>query len=560
MDNKKLNKISLSNLVIAYLMSFTFILLILLNIPPKEKDIEIVFQSLDFNKSETERAKQYTEFNNTFILNDRAPIYHDRLEDIVISNGDPSIVNLKGQYASSFVPLKPNLNRHNETRTLHNDVLESDLDADVGSSLHRRSDSIPLDKRRDIKTSKLKDYETLTYEEAIANHKSKNRRDIGINSKDSSKDGLNISNLSPVSKNDELSKDLALADFSKYSSGDGLKGGELYAYNYPSRGVGAGIGSGSLGATAGQAAGISAGIGEGLFNGKSVPALGGVGDGAKNIYGEPMQSAGVGGLIGGAGAGGAAGLSQGYITKELGLGIQSGLGAGGRGHQRVNYDHLPKNGALHIMMHVDGSGSILNTRKQLDIMKDTLLKEALLPYYNNDESLYNNRVSIIDDSGERTLRFFSKASERENVLAIAFQDEAQPSYHLPNFNKKPEDHYLDDLKVLHGKLNDHKGIYRGILFQVDRGKTFAKSFKEFVGNAFQGKGYLKNKNLKQYYWEDNQENIRRKKGIVFSDEYHTQDNGDPQYYLNILFEASKKVGLDLDIYGNGLKDGINYKK
>ena len=51
-------------------MSFTFILLILLNIPPKEKDIEIVFQSLDFNKSEAERAKQYTEFNNTFILND----------------------------------------------------------------------------------------------------------------------------------------------------------------------------------------------------------------------------------------------------------------------------------------------------------------------------------------------------------------------------------------------------------------------------------------------------------------------------------------------------------
>ena len=38
------------------------------------------------------------------------------------------------------------------------------------------------------------------------------------------------------------------------------------------------------------------------------------------------------------------------------------------------------------------------------------------------------------------------------------------------------------------------------MFQVDRGKTFAKSFKEFVGNAFQGKGYLESNNLKKYLY------------------------------------------------------------
>ena len=73
------------------------------------------------------------------------------------------------------------------------------------------------------------------------------------------------------------------------------------------------------------------------------------------------------------------------------------------------------------------------------------------------------------------------------------------------------------------------------MFQVDRGKTFAKSFKEFVECSWQGKGYLD--------------------GIVFSDVYHTKDEGDPQYYLNAIFEATKKIGLDLNIYGAGNTDG-----
>ena len=93
------------------------------------------------------------------------------------------------------------------------------------------------------------------------------------------------------------------------------------------------------------------------------------------------------------------------------------------------------------------------------------------------------------------------------------------------------------------------------MFQVDRGKTFAKSFKEFVGNAFQGKGYLESNNLKKYYRDNNNNHIKNKDGIVFSDEYHAKDSGDPKYYLNLIFEASRRIGLDLDIYGGGLKDG-----
>ncbi len=210
-------------------------------------------------------------------------------------------------------------------------------------------------------------------------------------------------------------------------------------------------------------------------------------------------------------------------------------------------------------MHVDGSGSILKTRKKLEIMKDTLLKKALLPYYKNDESLYNKRVTIVDSSGERTLKFFNKATEKDNVLAIVFQDEAQPDYHLPNFNRRPESHYKEDLNKLKSNLNERKGIYRGIMFQVGE-KNFSRSFKEFLENAWQGKGYLKSDNLKKYYWQGNKSNINKKEGVVFSDEYHTKTEGDPSYYMDLIFKASEKIGIDLKSYGSGLKDGIFIKK
>jgi hypothetical protein len=288
----------------------------------------------------------------------------------------------------------------------------------------------------------------------------------------------------------------------------------------------------------------------------------------------PGVAGGVAGLVSGAGAGSAAGLVSGRVSHPLGLGVackdcgdkgcgECGVGGrGGHGDGRHagddwDYDHLPKDGSLFIMMHVDGSGSILGTRKALDEMKETLLKERLLPYYKNDENLYRKRVLIVDGEGERTLKFFAQAAKKENVLALVFQDEAQPDYHLPNFNRKPEGNYMDDLKKLRGGLNGYGGLYRGIMFQVDRGKTFAKSFKEFVQNAWQGEGYLNGagESLKPYYWKENGNHIRNRDGIVFSDEYHVDSEGDPAYYMNLIMEASRKVGIDLGRYGGGQEDG-----
>ena len=93
------------------------------------------------------------------------------------------------------------------------------------------------------------------------------------------------------------------------------------------------------------------------------------------------------------------------------------------------------------------------------------------------------------------------------------------------------------------------------MFQVDRGKTFAKSFKEFVESSWNGTGYLEKQNLKKYHRDENGGHIKNKDGIVFSDEYHAKSEGDAAYYLRLIFKASKRIGLDLDIHGGGLVDG-----
>ena len=582
MKNTKNRKISIANLIVGYICALMFFFLVLLSIqeakieePQKVnetlviKDDPIIFDGISPNRVYTYDKLPEIPLTNSRIIREPNVIIENELplndRDTVIYGHRPNRDLLIDETVIDKKYIGDTMG-HSESYIGASNLHRRNSDVNEGIAISRRDKTNHNKLNEDVDVGLLDrrlaelDKETALFEEFVEKDRLNRHDKIGFREHD---DEIDMSNITLARDNDTELGEIDL-DFDK-NNGKGYgvgKGGELYAYNYPSRGVGAGIGSSAIGAGAGGGAGLGAGIGEGMLNGEVVPTLGGVGTGAAPLEGQPADappSGGVGGLIGGAGAGGAAGLTQGYITEKLGLGggIGQGTGYGGRAY---NYDHLPKNGALHIMIHVDGSGSILATRKQLDIMKDTLLKEALLPYYNNDENLYNKRVSIIDDSGERSLQFFKEASKKDNVLAIAFQDEAAPDYHLPNFNKKPQDAYSHDLSGLKSGLNGYNGLYRGIMFQVDRGRVFSKSFKEMVECAWNGEGYLSKENLKKYHRDNNLSNIKNKQGIVFSDEYHARSEGDPQYYLDLIFKASKRVGLDLNIYSAGLKDGIFNEK
>jgi hypothetical protein len=562
MKNKKLKKTSLVNLIAGYICAIIFFFLVLMNLKDRAsaEKLEVVIAP-DDNKSEIQNISHETEvvYSNDYHYTIKPNEANSKRITTLDNNVELLHSNLINSRATHI-----DLNRDEQVHSVidtGNDfvsgVYRNDSAHDVVDKTHIRGgvdqsiDPGLLDRR--LKELDGKDiFGKNTQKDKLNRHDK-----IGFREYDN---GVDMSKITLARDNDEELGDIDL-DFDKDSKGYGTgKGGQLYAYSYPSQGVGAGIGSSAIGAGSGAGAGISGGIGEGVLNGEVVPTLGGVGTGAKPLESQPsdaIPSGGVGGLIGGAGAGGAAGLTQGYIKESLGMttGVGQGVGYGANGRGEYNYDHLPQNGALHIMIHVDGSGSLLSTRVKLEEMKETLLKKALLPYYNNDESLYNKRVTIIDDAGERTLNFFTQASKKDNVLAIAFQDEAAPDYHLPNFNKVPQNKYSHDLSKLKNQLNEYNGLYRGVIFQVDRGKVFSKSFKEMVQFAWNGQGYLEQENLKKYHRDNNQQNIKNKNGIVFSDEYHARSEAEPQYYMDLILNASKRIGIDLQASGAGLTDG-----
>jgi hypothetical protein len=592
--NKKLKRLSLANLISGYVMLCLLVLLVLANRADSEQLTEAVrideieeSDNLLFNGVHPLEKEDKAYLNKDILYVNSHPVevysdqtvYRNRNHGVILDSGRDDIAVVRGDLDRAvLIDGRDSLDREIYNEEIHIagrglDTVENSIDT---SHIHREYFGNDIVAERNFRDGTPKGVDSGFLDRRLAEQDEVGIVDAGALDraiKESGKDefgidGEGLSGLTLARDDDhadfELDVDSLKAEDAS-AKGYGLDKGDLYAYNFPSQGVGAGIGSGAVGAGAGGGAGIGAGIGEAVLQGQSVPALGGIGTSASPpAEGEPANgqpSDGVGGLVSGAGTGGAAGLVTGTVSEKLGVGIGEGVSGGGAGFGgECNYEHLPKDGALHIMIHVDGSGSILSTRKHLDTMRETILKDALLPYYNNDESLYNKRVTIVDGNGERTLQFYALAAEKDNVLAIAFQDEASPAYHLPTFNKKPQNHYSDDLASLKESLSGYGGVYRGIMFQVDRGRTFSKSFKEMVQAAWNGEGYLSNENLKKWHRDNNLSNIKNKDGVVFSDEYHAKSEGDPSYYLDLLFNASKRVGLDLNIYGAGLTDGDHIDK
>lgn len=558
---KSRKKISLANLIIGYTLAVAFIILVMLNVKEPEPIVETITEIVEVNNTIIEEKIVY-------MPADIPPSrYVDHLDGVVLTDTDPvvAVVDNDPLYVDRDVIRDDRSIVIDDThrigaveggiggsghvggdRVHHRDRVGNRVGGRVKEDVYENGVDLGLLDRRLAERDLFKDETDAVVDDT--------KEKFGLD-----KDGVDLAGLSVVREYDDVDIGELDVDFDDNKNGKfGINKGELYAYNFPSQGVGAGVGNSAIGAGSGAGAGLGAGIGEALYNGEAVPALGGIGTYSN---GETSgESGGVGGLIGGAGAGGAAGLYVGEVSAPLGVIPGAGSGAGGNGARGYNYEHLPENGALHIMIHVDGSGSLLSTRRKLDEMKQTLLKTALLPYYNNDENLYDKRVTIVDSSGERTLQFFAQAAGKDNVLAIAFQDEAAPDYHLPNFNKVPQSSYSYDIGKLKASLNGYKGLYRGIMFQVDRGRTFSKSFKELVECAWNGEGYLSKENLKRYHRDDNQHLINTKRGVVFSDEYHAKSESDPEYYLKLIFDASKRIGLDLNSQGSGLSDGRRYNK
>ena len=193
-----------------------------------------------------------------------------------------------------------------------------------------------------------------------------------------------------------------------------------------------------------------------------------------------------------------------------------------------------------IYIYFDSSGSMDSTLEPLQIMRNTLLKDALLPLYDNDEAMYNSRVQVISDSSERTMDFLNLRGETPggNAIALVFQDESVTSYTSSSTSwdaSTPRTAtYEADIATLRTRLAGWPAnYYRGIIFQVETpGYPGAEQFAELITYVENGTGNYAG----QYGLSDRTE---------FGYEYNVTPGASAEYYKDLIVAALQNLGYSL---------------
>jgi hypothetical protein len=168
-----------------------------------------------------------------------------------------------------------------------------------------------------------------------------------------------------------------------------------------------------------------------------------------------------------------------------------------------------------INLFFDSSGSMDQVLPTLQYMASTILKPCLLPFYNNDSNLYNQRVKVTSINTERTIQWLGTqpSSGATKVVNMAFSDEAIPLYVNPGGflypngtpinvtatcipepcrflpNNPPTQEYVSDISLANSRLASN---LRGIIYRINRGiapnDPEDKIMKEFYQAVFTGQG------------------------------------------------------------------------
>jgi hypothetical protein len=136
------------------------------------------------------------------------------------------------------------------------------------------------------------------------------------------------------------------------------------------------------------------------------------------------------------------------------------------------------NSSTNVLIKFDKSGSMDGTLSPLQVMRDTLLKDVLLPYYNNDESVYYNKVKIeevqLNDSTSGmyedpyAMLNYNNKNVAGKVISLVFIDEADTfAYPGMTINDPPTPDHISSLATFRSRLDNFPtNYYQGALFQV----------------------------------------------------------------------------------------------
>lgn len=153
-----------------------------------------------------------------------------------------------------------------------------------------------------------------------------------------------------------------------------------------------------------------------------------------------------------------------------------------------------------ITIFFDSSGSMAGVLPALETMKNSVLKPCLLPYYNNDSNLYDERVQILSYNNERAIEWLGAfpIGGSTKTINMTFCNEVEPVYtNTSNTNSSVSPwvflpnspvtlYYTQDINFTNSNLSDN---VRAIAYRVIISNASANSVtKGFYNAVFSGTG------------------------------------------------------------------------
>jgi hypothetical protein len=200
--------------------------------------------------------------------------------------------------------------------------------------------------------------------------------------------------------------------------------------------------------------------------------------------------------------------------------------------------------------------NMTETYKSLVEMKETVLKDCFLKYYNNDILLYNKNVKIRDFSGEvsknrtfNVLKTLGSSQSVKSVINLVFQDEAQIAYTSNDFNinNEPSAIYISDINNLRNGISSvTKGYYTGIVFRVNTSTVESTDFRKLLVAVKEGTGSYAN-------------SMGLSDKTQFSYILDVDKGASSLYYSNLIISALNDAGFNLPKCLDNQKQEVNFK-
>lgn len=227
---------------------------------------------------------------------------------------------------------------------------------------------------------------------------------------------------------------------------------------------------------------------------------------------------------------------------------------------QINCGELLLTNNTEINIWFDNSGSMNSTLPPLDEMRDTLLETCLLPVYNNNSVLYDERVKVFlfSDYPNGFESFIKLLAAPRNfnrtvdlnvnlVINLVFQDESTPYGYgtnnsfdntQRNGNLLPLDPLFDtyDSDILNARnlINTSSYDIKGCIFRVNSGPNSYPGFKGLVEATFiDTDAYTSPNNLSDFL------------GSNFTYRLNTTAGSTAAYYLSQITSALNSLGINV---------------